>query len=178
MSCGGEFNGRRSPGNTAVPAAFIAIFRDGLQKDFFKSCDDLEGIAWKWKSIDVGIIKTPTAQESAGANPSDRGENGKKRHVLVDERGAPLSIVVTGANRHDVTQIEAVLQNRIRKPRGRTKQNLCADAGYSDKKSVEIMRDYCYEPHIRPRGEEKLLFSTDSKRVDGLWMLSIPGSIG
>ena len=87
-----------------------------------------------------------------------------------------MSIVVTGANRHDVTQIEAVLKNRVRKPRGRTKQNLCADAGYSGKKSKEIMQVYRYEPHIRPRGEEKIAV-TDSKHVAGLWRLSTPGSI-
>ena len=83
-------------------------------------------------------------------------KNGTKRHILVDEYGVPLSIVVTGANRHDVTQIEPVLKNRIRKPRGRTQQNLCADAGYSGKKSENIMRAYHYTPHIRPRGEEKI----------------------
>ena len=32
-----------------------------------------------------------------------------KRQLLVDGRGVPLSIVVTGANRHDVSQLEAVL---------------------------------------------------------------------
>lgn len=67
-----------------------------------------------------------------------------------------MSIVVTGANRHDVTQVETVLQERIRKPRGRTKQNLCADAGYAGAKSEEVMRKYHYIPHIRPRGEEKI----------------------
>ena len=29
--------------------------------------------------------------------------------LLVDERGVPLSIIVTGANRHDVTQLAATL---------------------------------------------------------------------
>lgn len=118
--------------------------------------DDMEGIAWKWQSIDGSMTKAPTAQESVGPNPTDRGKNGTKRHILVDERGVPLSIVVTGANRHDVTQIEPVLKNRIRKPRGRTQQNLCADAGYSGEKSENIMRAYHYTPHIRPRGEEKI----------------------
>ena len=66
-----------------------------------------------------------------------------------------MSIVVTGANRHDVTQVEAVLKNRVRKPRGKTKQNLCADAGYQGKESEETMKKYRYTPHIRPRGEEK-----------------------
>ena len=36
-------------------------------------------------------------------------KKGTKRHLLVDGRGVPLSIVVTGANRHDVTQLGAVL---------------------------------------------------------------------
>jgi hypothetical protein len=33
--------------------------------------------------------------------------------VLVEERGVPLSIAVTGANRHDVTQLEIVLDNIV-----------------------------------------------------------------
>ena len=88
-----------------------------------------------------------------------------------------MSIVVTGANRHDVTQIEPVLKNRIRKPRGRTQQNLCADAGYSGKKSENIMRAYHYTPHIRSRGEEKKRFSTVSKHDAGLLKSFIHGSI-
>jgi hypothetical protein len=33
--------------------------------------------------------------------------------VLVDGRGAPLSLIVTGANRHDVSQLAAVLDALI-----------------------------------------------------------------
>lgn len=73
--------GRRgSPENTAVTAAVIAIPRNTLQKDFSKKWkkglsqhNDLEWIAWKWKSIDAKIIKAITAEESVGANPTDRG---------------------------------------------------------------------------------------------------------
>jgi len=36
-------------------------------------------------------------------------KNGSKRHLLVDARGVPLSICVTGANRNDVTQLETLL---------------------------------------------------------------------
>ena len=74
-----------------------------------------------------------------------------------------MSIVVTGANRHDVTQVDEVLKNRIRKPRGHTKQHLCADAGYSGEKSEEIMRNHRYIPHIRPRGEEKIAIQNGCK---------------
>ena len=79
-----------------------------------------------------------------------------KRNILVDERSVLLSIVVSGANRYDVTQIESVLKNRVRKPRGRMHQNLCADTVYSGTKSEETMRKYRYISHIRPHGEEKL----------------------
>ena len=69
------------------------------------------------------------AQEEVGRNPTDRGEKGSKRHILVDEHGVPLSLVVTEANRHDVTQLGAVLDTRIVLPPKETKQNLCADEG-------------------------------------------------
>ncbi len=36
--------------------------------------DDLEGIAWRWQSIDGAMFKAPLAQESVGPNPTDRGK--------------------------------------------------------------------------------------------------------
>ncbi len=47
---------------------------------------------------------------------------GSKRHLLVNGRGARLPLVVTGANRHDVTPLDAVLQAimiKRRAPSGR-----------------------------------------------------------
>lgn len=61
--------------------------------------DEMEGIAWRWQSIDGAMMKAPLAQESVGPNPTDRGKKWLKRHLLVDGRGCPLSLVVTGANR-------------------------------------------------------------------------------
>ena len=87
-----------------------------------------------------------------------------------------MSIVVTGANRHDVTQVETVLKSRIRKPRGRTQQNLCADAGYSGEKSKNIMHTYHYTPHIRPRGEEKIAIQPILRHDTGLLKSFIHGS--
>ena len=75
--------------------------------------------------------------------------------MLVDGHGLPLSIVVTGANRPDVTQVENVLASRVRRPRGRRRQNLCADAGYDSEEARGVMRKYGYVPHVRSRGEEK-----------------------
>ena len=44
----------------------------------------------------------------------------------------------------------------MRRPRGRTRQNLCADKGYQSEEAEEIMRKYGYTPHVRSRGEEKV----------------------
>lgn len=48
---------------------FEAIWRAGLAE-----YDDLEGIAWRWQSIDGAMFKAPLAQESVGRNPTDRGK--------------------------------------------------------------------------------------------------------
>ncbi|MDY5697269.1 MAG: transposase [Victivallales bacterium] len=50
------------------------------------------------------------AQELAGANPTDRGKQGSKKNLLVDAVGIPLSIVVTGANRHDAAVLDELLK--------------------------------------------------------------------
>jgi transposase len=76
----------------------------------------------------------------------------------VDGHGVPLSLVVTGANRHDVTQVEAVLEGIVvprPEPDEETPHNLCADAGYVGEPAKEIMKQHHYVAHVRPRGEEK-----------------------
>lgn len=71
--------------------------------------------------------------------------------MLVDGRGVPLSIVVTGANDHDVSQLEAVLAGVVIK-RPKRLQHLCADRGYFGKLAAWIMRFYDYAPKVDPRG--------------------------
>jgi putative transposase len=73
--------------------------------------------------------------------------------MLVDARGVPLSIVVTGANRHDVSQLMAVL-DAIVVERPDTEQNLCADKGYAGDPAQQAIKDRNYIPHVKQRGEE------------------------
>jgi putative transposase len=100
-----------------------------------------------------------------GPNPTDRGKRGTKRNVLTDQRGIPLSVVITAANTHDMKSAAKTLDNivivRRRRP-APTKiiQNLCLDKGY-DSQEIEyeaVKRGYI--PHIRYRGEESLLVMT------------------
>ena len=81
---------------------------------------------------------------------------GTKRSILTDEKGIPLSVVIDGANRHDIKLLEKTLAHMVifrpevteEKP-----QNLCLDAGYTG--AEKIISDRKYILHIRPRGEEK-----------------------
>lgn len=74
----------------------------------------------------------------------------------MDERGIPLSIVVTGANRHDVSQLANVLEGRIVCcPEDlEVTENLCADAGYVGEEARKTIEGAGYNAHVRPRGEE------------------------
>ena len=72
----------------------------------------------------------------------------------MDERGVPLSLVVTGANRHDVSQLEAVLDAVVIDRPPEAEQHLCADKGYHGDPAREAMEARDYVPHVRQRGEE------------------------
>ena len=77
--------------------------------------------------------------------------------MLVDGRGVPLSLVVTGANRHDVSQwaavLEAIVVKRPSPPKRRSK-HLCADAGYTGAPALAIIKKHGYIPHVKGRGQE------------------------
>lgn len=75
----------------------------------------------------------------------------------MDERGVPLSLCVTGANRHDVKKLEAVRKGIVvqrPEPDREHPQNLCADKGYTGRPARETMEKYRYVPHVKSRGEE------------------------
>ena len=78
----------------------------------------------------------------------------------MDERGVPLSIAVTGANRHDVIQLAAVLGRKIAEPNiGKAEEkeeHLCADAGYVGGEPRKKMIVVGYTSLVRSRGNEKV----------------------
>jgi transposase len=56
---------------------FLRLWRAGLAE-----YDDMEGIAWRWQSADGAMMKAPLAQESVGANPTDRGKKWEQENVV------------------------------------------------------------------------------------------------
>lgn len=76
---------------------------------------------------------------------------------MVDARGAPLSLTVTGANRHDVTQLGKVLATQkmgLPPPPIRRSKHLCADAGYRGAPAERLMERAGYIPHVQSRDRE------------------------
>jgi IS5 family transposase len=81
-----------------------------------------------------------------GANPTDKGKSGTKRHLVVDRRGIPLSVMLTAANVHDSMVFEELLDSigPIKRPgRGRPRkrpEKLHADKAYDDKKCARTLK--------------------------------------
>jgi hypothetical protein len=61
------------PGMGSGGGVFEAIWKAGLAE-----YDQMEGISWRWQSIDGALFKAPLAQETVGRNPTDRGKKGKQ----------------------------------------------------------------------------------------------------
>ncbi len=73
--------------------------------------------------------------KKTGPNPTDRRRPGSKHHLLTDAQGIPLSVILTKANRHDVTQLLPLVDAipPIRGKRGAPKRKpklLQGDRGY------------------------------------------------
>ena len=105
-------------------------------------------VKWKWQSLDSKSCPAPLGGEATGCNPTDRAKQGSKLHLLVDKRGAPLSVIITGANRHDKTAaVELVVAVVIARPD--KAQHLCADAAYDATDVREFVVLEGYTPHIK-----------------------------
>jgi transposase len=90
-----------------------------------------------------------------------------------------LSLVVTGAHRHDVSQIEAVL-NAIMvdrpNPPIRRHKHLCADAGYTGVPALKVIEEHGYIPHVKGRGQEAKELKRDPEKKARRWVVEVAHS--
>ena len=115
------------------------------------------GLDLEWQSIDGAMTKAPLGGPATGPNPTDRAKKGTKRHLLTEGHGLPIGLVVTGANRHDKTQVEAVLDSMplpAPVPNPEHPQHFCADKGYDYDDVRSVIRFWGYTEHIKSRGQE------------------------
>jgi transposase len=97
---------------------------------------------WERGVVDSSSVRAGHGGEKTGKSPVDRGKLGSKHHLLVEGRGVPLSISLTGANRHDLTQLLNLVKSipPVKGRRGRPRRK---------PKRVQGDRAYDSEPHRR-----------------------------
>lgn len=107
-------------------------------------------IRWTWQAADSRRVPAPLGGKGTGPNPTDRAKRGGQIHILVDQRGAPLSVDVFGANHNEKWHIAALICS-ILIHRPTHTQHLCLDKGY-DSWEVHIeVKQLGYIPHIKHR---------------------------
>lgn len=117
-----------------------------------------DGLDWSYQSIDGAMTKAPLGGGATGANPTDRGKKGVKRHLLTDANGLPIGLSVSAANVHDVKEVSRVLDTIPFMPPAACEehpQGFCADRGYDSESIRRLISTLGYEDHIKSRWEEK-----------------------
>ena len=70
---------------------------------------------------DSSSVRAVHGGKKTGPNSTDRRKAGSKQHLLVNAQGIPVNVILTEANRHDVTQLLPLVEGvpPIRGKRGR-----------------------------------------------------------
>jgi putative transposase len=96
-----------------------------------------------------------------GKNPTDRGKQGTKRSLLTEGGGVPIGVVAEGSNRNDFKLLRETIESiAIERPlptqqqQQQQQQGMCLDKGYDYDEVREILKEFGFTAHIRPRGEE------------------------
>jgi putative transposase len=102
---------------------------------------------------------------------------GTKRHIVSDRRGAPLSAVISAANRTDMKLAAATLDGIV-VPRPESTsacpQHLCRDKGfdYPETRAAAAARGYTvYTPHKRKPGEDAPPPPADQRHPARRWVV-------
>ena len=88
-----------------------------------------------------------------GKNPTDRAKKGTKRHVLVDGKGTPLALRITGANRNESLEAMNLVDDipPIRGRRGRPRRKpkaLYGDRQYGTPRNHQGLKERRIEDHL------------------------------
>lgn len=149
---------RRLPATTDFPSGYTCRrylrrwHKRGIWQRLFEALlaelQQQHKIDWYRALVDSASVRAPSGGGKTGPNPTDRRKLGSKHHVLTDANGIPLAIILTEANRHDVTQLLPLL-DKIPRVKGKRGAPRCRPD------HVQGDRAYDSEPHrkaIKKRG--------------------------
>lgn len=120
---------------------------------------EADRLDWSRAAVDSAPARAMGGGEKTGPNPTDRRKPGSKHHVVTDANGIPLNVILTGAQRHDVTQLLPVIDGippvagKPGHPRQRPDE-VYADRAYDSESHREELRHRGIEPHLAKRNTE------------------------
>jgi putative transposase len=122
--------------------------------------------------MDSKSVPAPLGGEGTSRNPTDRGKSGSKIHLLGDQRGAPLVVLVSGASQHDKWSAGDLIFSIV-VVRTSQQQNMCLDKEYDFDDVHEIVTMSGYIKHRRRRNEppEHELAPEDKTFPAGRWVV-------
>jgi putative transposase len=153
---------RRFGADSTVHGWFQRFVADGILVEIWTAlaseCEELGAVLWEWQAADGVMGKSRFDGAGRGPNPTDRAKMGTKKHLLVEQDGGPLGVVIDGANVNDHKLLQATIEAIVieRPDPEEVIQHLCLDKAYDNRPTREVCERADYLPHIRRIGEEKL----------------------
>ncbi len=139
---------------------------------------DLEGISWRWQSIDGAMMKAPLAEEAVGPNSTDRGEMAASVICWwtgVASPGRSSSRVPIGMTSRNWKPYWPQPWSKPQ-PQMRRSKHLCADAGYTGAPALCVIEQHGYIPHVKGRGQGAAELKHDPSKRAGRWVVEVAHS--
>lgn len=130
-----------------------------LHHELLNRLREADQIDWSRAAVDSASVRAVGGGEKTGKNPTDRRKPGSKHHILVDANGIPLADTLTGANRHDVTQLLPLVdgvpdvKGKVGAPKKRPAE-LYADRAYDSEPHRNELCQQGITPHLAKRNTE------------------------
>lgn len=130
-----------------------------LHRELLNQLRAADLIDWSRATVDSSSVRAVGGGEKTGPNPTDRRKPGSKHHILTDANGIPLSDTLTGANRHDVTQLLHLVDGippvagKPGHPKTRPHE-LYGDRAYDSELHRKELRQRKIQPYLARRNQE------------------------
>lgn len=86
----------------------------------------------------------------------------------------PIGLTIEGANRHDMKLVRPTIESIViqrPEPTEDHPQGMCLDKGYDYDEVRDLLREFGFTAHIRPRGEEATAIKREAGFKARRWMV-------
>lgn len=175
--CQWNYLPERFGASSTVHGWFQRFAADGFLEEIWAylltECGELDGVRWEWQAADGVMGKSRFDGALRGPNPTDRAKMGTKKHLLVEQHGGPLGVVIAGANINDHKLLKETIDAIVvqRPDPEQVLQHLCLDKAYDNKSTHALCAATGYVAHVRKIGEEKLNTTGQKTRPARRWVV-------